>query len=123
MTEVGDAHAIDGFYAGYFTGESGGGFAVFVFRSGQIAGADALGVEFAGSYHAEPKAQGYFGKVNVKAPSSAVLVQGLTAGPNGLSYEVEFTLPDNFLDHDYLTLQTPLGPVNLKLTRLGPINV
>lgn len=114
--------SIDGFYRGYFTGAQGNGFALLVFQSGKLAGADALGVTFDGTYVRNEAGGGYIGHVVVAAPPNGTLVQGVTTGPNGMSYEVTLQIPANFLDMPFFRLQTPLGPVNVKVERIRSID-
>lgn len=113
-------NAWDGFYAGYMSGSEGPGFAMFVFSKGVIVGADPLGVLFDGSYTVLAD-DSVTGVVTVSVPSGGTVIQGASAGPGGLSYEVPISFPSNALDLDYLALKTPLGPVNLRMKKLRGI--
>ena len=86
---------MEGFYAGYFTAPGGMGFAMYVLRDGATVGCDAAGITFDGSYivHDDGASTGI---VAVSAPPGVTLVQGITAGPQGLKYEVPIRLPANF---------------------------
>ena len=110
---------LNGFYAGFFSGAGGEGLALFIIKDGVIAGTDAGGVLFDGTYAAIES--GWSGPVKVKAPANVTLVQGVTTGPAGLEYEVPIFLPKNFLAEPYLSAQTPLGPVNFKLKRIRDV--
>jgi hypothetical protein len=93
---------------------------MFILRAGGLLGADPLGVLFDGSY-TPTEGGGFSGKVQVKVPPNAELVQGVTAGPDGLTYEVDVSIPADFSTRPYLNLATPIGPVNFKLTFLRAI--
>lgn len=109
--------SLDGFYSALFTGKAGEGAAMFILSDGVLVGADPLGVLFDGSYI--PDANGGFtGMVTVKAPPNGELVQGVTTGPDGLTYEVGVEIPSDFETRPFITLTTPLGPVNFTLKRL-----
>lgn len=108
---------IDGIYSGYFSGAGGNGLALFVFRDGVIAGADAFGVVFDGHYE-RSQDQILAGQVTVTAPPNGTLVQGVSTGPSGITYTVDISFPENFAEVPYLGVTTPLGPVNVKLVRL-----
>lgn len=93
---------------------------MFILSNGILIGADPLGVLFDGSY--VPDANGGFtGTVTVKAPPNGELVQGVTTGPDGLVYEVGVEIPPDFEAKAFITLTTPLGPVNFILKRLRGI--
>ena len=109
--------SINGFYSAFMSGEEGEGYALLVFKDGIIAGADPLGVIFDGTYSAGGDG-GWSGAVVVKAPAGGTLIQGVTPGPSGLVYSVPITLPADFQTQPYIFIDTPLGPVNVKLTWL-----
>jgi hypothetical protein len=107
---------IEGIYAGYMTGEEGNGFSMFTFLNGIVSGADPLGVTFDGTYEADEN--GYRVDVKVSVPSGGTVIQGASAGPHGLSYNVGLRLPWNFARNDFTRIDTPMGPVNLRLKKL-----
>lgn len=107
----------EGFYSGYMSGSDGQGFAMFIFANGAIAGADPLGVKFDGNY--EIQADGSLaGKVTVSVPAGGTVIQGASAGPAGIKYEVVISFSPNAFVLDFVKLETPLGPVNLRLVKL-----
>lgn len=112
----------DGIYAVYMSGTEGQGFAMFSFREGKIHGADPLGVRFSGLYKVDDDGS-LDGTVRVTVPSSDTVVQGVTAGVHGLTYEVKLFVSRASLDNDYIRLETPLGPVNYKLEKLDDYGV
>jgi hypothetical protein len=110
--------AIEGFYAGYFTGEAGHGLGLFVFNNGTIVGIDALGVRFDGTYRIIEAGTGFSVSVTVTAPAGGQLVQGTSTGDTGLIYNVDATLPVDIENSSFLTLPTPFGAVNVRLKKL-----
>lgn len=112
--------SINGFYSAFMSGEDGQGYALLIFKNGVIVGADPLGVTFDGSY-ANDGGGGWSGEVVVKAPPGGTLIQGVTPGPSGLVYTVPISLPADFQDQPFIHIETPLGPVNVRLTWLRDI--
>lgn len=107
----------DGFYAAYISGSNGNGFVMFVFSQGTLVGCDLLGVKFDGTY-SEGADQQISGSVDVIVPPNGEVIQGVKAGPDGMNYSVPFTLSPDFLSAPYIALDTPLGPVNMRLEKL-----
>lgn len=108
---------LDGFYVGYMAA-NGYGVVLFVFKGDTIVGVDAGGVKFDGSFSQDENSNAYRGTVTVDAPPNIDLVQGINTGPQGLKYEVPFSLPENFLLAPFIKVETPFGPVNIKLEKL-----
>lgn len=114
--------AWEGFYASYMSGSDGQGFGIFIFANGAIAGADPLGVKFDGRY--ETSQDGALaGTVTVTVPPGGSVIQGATAGPSGMQYDVPIAFAPNALALDFLNLETPLGPVNLRMVKLRELGL
>lgn len=111
---------INGIYVGYFTAAGGNGLAMFFLRDGSLAGADPNGVIYDGTYRVAEN-RSHIGRVRVINPPNTMLVQGASTGPNGLTYEADFTFPPDFLQRPHLRVETPLGPVNVALKKLRSI--
>lgn len=107
----------EGFYASYMTGTDGQGFAMFVFFDGIIVGTDAMGVSFDGKYSVENDGS-LIGDVTVTVPPDGTVIQGVTAGPSGMTYNVPVKFGLNDFDLDYVEMSTPLGPINLIMKKL-----
>ncbi|RKE53396.1 hypothetical protein C8J41_101397 [Sphingomonas sp. PP-CC-3G-468] len=107
----------EGFYSGYMSGSEGQGFALFIFADGAIAGADPLGVKFDGTYETQNDGS-LAGTVTVSVPAGGTVIQGASAGPAGIKYEVVLEFSPNTFALDFVKLETPLGPVNLRLVKL-----
>lgn len=108
---------LDGFYVGYMSAD-GYGVVLFVFKNSNIVGVDAGGVSFDGFFTQDSATKGYSGKIKIQAPPNTDLIQGINSGPSGLTYEVPFTIPENFLDVPFITIRTPFGKVNIKMEKL-----
>ena len=109
---------VEGFYAAYMTGVEGQGFAMLASAKGKIVGVDPLGVQFDGIYTVSSDGGSIAGEVTVSVPSGGVVIQGASAGPAGITYVVPITIPIAIEAHGFFSLDTPLGPVNIKLKRL-----
>lgn len=107
----------NGIYNAYMTGSDGQGFAMFVFLDGVIAGSDAMGTMFDGTY-SEDDSGTLTGTVRAKIPGGSTVIQGATAGAGGLMYDVPIQLRPADLEAEFTTIPTMLGPVNLKLEKI-----
>lgn len=113
-----DAPMLDGFYSGFMTSASGHGLVLFVFRNGVVVGVDAGGVRFDGTYRFDEAAHQFVGQMIVSVPPNTTLIQGATSGPEGMTYEVPFNLPHDFLSQPFIPVKTPLGSVNVRLEKV-----
>ena len=114
------AAPLDGFYSAHITGSSGQGLALLVFRHGAIAGVDAAGARYDGTY--SDIEGGFSVKLGIWLPPNTLLVQGTTTGPEGDASELNLQLPADFMALPYVRLDAKHGPVNVKLTKLREIN-
>ncbi|MBA3520472.1 MAG: hypothetical protein H0T75_23175 [Rhizobiales bacterium] len=108
----------DGFYAGYFTSKQDSGLGLLVLQDGVLTGVDAGGVKFDGTYHIETESGSIEGEVTVDAPPGGTLIQGVPTGASGLTYRTRFKFPVDLTSQPFLRLDTPFGPVNVKLQKL-----
>lgn len=111
---------IEGIYSAYMTGVDGNGFSMFIFSRGIVVGADPLGVKFEGIY--ERLEDGYSAQIVVSVPSNGTVIQGVSSGATGFEYKVSLKLQDGFEREDFVRIETPLGPVNLKLELLKALD-
>lgn len=112
--------SINGFYAAYLTGSAGQGFAMLVFRNGTIVGVDAAGAKYDGTYSDAGGALSV--KLKVSLPPETLLVQGVSTGPQGDNYELEFQLPVDFLSQPFIRIGAKHGPVNARLVKLRELH-
>ena len=69
------AAQIAGIYAAYLSGKTGNGFAMLLFSNGHVAGADAFGIKYDGSY-AEQDDGNVAVEMKVDTPPNLHLIQG-----------------------------------------------
>lgn len=108
---------VDGIYAAFMTGTEGQGFGMFAFLNGQIFGADPLGVRFGGTYSVGEDNR-ITGTVRVEVPPNGTVIQGVSTGNTGFAYEVPIEFSSDFADIPFIAINTPLGPINVKLEKL-----
>lgn len=112
---------LDGFYAAYFTAEGREGAAIFVIRDGVIIGTDLGAFHYDGTYEMTPNGDAT-GKATVKVPPGRNSILGVSGGDAGLSYDVDFTLPVDFLERPHIRIDTPYGPVGMRLVKLRELS-
>ncbi len=112
---------LDGFYAAYLSGKHGQGLAILIFRRGRIVGADAGGVMYDGEYTAMLDGELSI-TVSLKSPPNTQMVQGGTASPKGDETELSFQMPSDFASKEFIRVDTPRGPVNVRFVRLRDID-
>src|SRR6266576_982816 len=107
----------EGIYAMYFTGNAGSGHGLLMLKSGVIAGADAAGGIYDGSYN--PGAPGTLNvHVRLTVPPGFALVTGASAGQKPMVFEIPAQLPENFANGQPIALDTPTGPINIIFKKL-----
>ena len=107
---------VEGFYSVYYTGVAGFGHSVLDITGGIVAGADATGGVYDGTYKL-----GEAGTVSIEVsltvPAGATLVTGQTL-QQSYSQTIKAELPANFASGQHVPVQTPLGPVNAIFKKL-----
>jgi hypothetical protein len=112
--------AVEGFYSAYVTGKEGQGFAIIIFMARRVIGADAAGFLFDGQYGEDDN--GTSVSLSIKAPANTPRVQGGVTGPQGEETHLNFRLPPNFTSHEFIRIETPRGPVNVRFVKLRSIS-
>jgi hypothetical protein len=84
---------------------------------GAVSGTDAAGTLFDGSYE-EADDGTITGLVRVSIPAGGTVIQGASAGPAGILYDVAIRLTLADLEADFIPIPTPIGPVNMKLEKI-----
>lgn len=107
--------AVEGFYAGYFTGGAGNSMALFVFRDGEIAGVDIGSGQYSGNYESFENDSKIRGSIEITIPTGHHLITGVSAEaqPINLRVPFEFSLP--IKSETVHRIETPGGPINAKL--------
>ena len=109
---------MQGFYALYYTGIAGFGHAIVVMKDGSIIGADATGSIYDGTY--EATGESIASKVKLTVPAGMTLVTGQSL-PEPLTQEINATLPGHFAGGAPVSVDTPLGPVNVIFKKLRDV--
>lgn len=109
---------LDGFYALYYTGRTGSGFGVIVFKGGIVTGADVNGGVYDGKYTINDDQKIFEGAIKLTLPPGVPMVTG--AAPSQTSYTQEFpiSLPLDLDPTHPVQVQTPTGPVNIILKKI-----
>lgn len=115
---MGNVASIEGFYLAYATGLQGNGVIMFVVMGGKIVGADIMGVRFDGTYTPTQDGGGFDAIIKITAPAGQTLIQGISTGPVGLTYEVKTFLPHDLESVDFLKIPTQFGSVNARFQKL-----
>jgi hypothetical protein len=108
---------MDGFYAGYLTGRGGNSVVLLAIKSNSIVGVDAGGMKYDGSV--EPAANGGFTfHIRYTITPGTPLITGMGGVATPTPVSLDFTVPHDFDSGVIVTIQTPFGPINAKMTKL-----
>lgn len=108
---------MDGFYAAYLTGRGGNSVLLLAVNSGSLVGVDTGGLHYDGSV--DPRTDGGFNfhvKYVIQPGTQLITGMGSVATPTPVS--LDFTVPADFASGTILTIQTPFGPINAKMSKL-----
>lgn len=109
---------IDGFYAAYFTGSAGNSIGIFVSRDGIVAGADAGGGRYDGTYRISDDRRKVLTDIRFNLPVGNYSITGLTADAQPITVDIHLELPIEFNRNDIHRLETPIGPINAKFDKI-----
>ena len=108
-------------YAAYFTGIDGSSFGLFYIGDGVIAGVDAGGMKYDGTFQ-ETSDGALEGVIQFIVPAGMKLVTGLVAGGQPKTLSAPIKLRREFGDGNAVTrIDTPAGPVNARFELLREI--
>jgi hypothetical protein len=108
-----------GFFKMDYSGANSAGSGAIAFIDGKVAGIDVGGGIYDGSY-SEAQPGVLSGKVNVSFPEGGTLVTGQIA-PRGSAISVPFRVANSEIEGHTIQLQTPTGPVAVKLTKVSSL--
>jgi hypothetical protein len=109
----------EGFWQVEFVGVAGYGMGVLVLDTGIICGAGAAGGHFDGTYQFDPGTNVLDCSITWTASVPGItLVQGGPPLPKGASFTATVQLPNTMGESVTLQVQTPPGPVNVRLTKI-----
>lgn len=109
---------IDGFYTAYFTGAAGQSIGMFVFLDGKIAGADAGGGRYDGTYVVHEDKGKILADIRFSMQVGGMSITGTSGGSAPLSVQMKLELPVDLVPHQVHRLETPIGPVNAKFEKV-----
>lgn len=113
---------MDGFYAAFLTGRGGNAIVLFVIKSTVLVGVDAGGLKYDGSVQPLPDG-GYHFKLRYIVQPGTQLITGMGSVGTPTPIQLDFIAPSDFASGVIITIQTPLGPVNAKLTKLRDLDL
>lgn len=108
---------MDGFYVAYLTGRGGNSLLLFAIKSEKIVGVDAGGMKYDG--HVHPAADGGFSfHIEYVVNPGVTLITGSGGVASATPVSFDFKVPTNFSEDVVIGVQTPLGPINAKISKL-----
>ncbi|HUN98600.1 MAG TPA: hypothetical protein VMU69_20500 [Bradyrhizobium sp.] len=112
---------MDGFYVAYLTGRGGNSVLLFAIRSSTLVGVDVGGMKYDGHVEKTPNGTVTFHVEYVVTPNNSLITGvGNVAAPTPVA--LDFVVPGNFAEGVVVTIQTPFGPVNAKISKLRDYN-
>jgi len=114
---MGKQQSIDGFYTAYLTGIAGQSIGMFVFTDGKVAGADAGGGRYDGTYIVSQDGLSIVADIRF-VMHGGLSITGAVSGSDPLTAQMKIELPSNIQPHRVHRLETPLGPVNAKFEKV-----
>lgn len=108
---------MDGFYVAYLTGRGGNSLLLFAIRSKTLVGVDVGGMKYDGNVEVAPNG-GYSFHVEYVVTPGTPLITGVGSVASPTPVSLDFNVPTNFADGVIVSIQTPFGPVNVKISKL-----
>ena len=113
---------MDGIYVGYIAGRAGNNVVLLMIRNERLVGADVGGMKYDGEVHPKGDGPGFSCRVSYTIPPGTPLITG--PGPVGAPTDVtlNFDLPANFAEGPVVRIDTPMGPLNAKFSKLRDLD-
>lgn len=108
---------MDGLYAAFLTGMAGNGVVFLVLQNGVVTGADFTGVTLDGTYVPNEGGKSVTLKLISRSPPGITTIQGAVISAQGQTNEMAFVAPLGE-DTPFFSIDTPNGPVNVRLQKL-----
>jgi hypothetical protein len=110
---------MQGFYRFDYAGHEGEGSGALAFANGKVGGIDVGGAHYAGEY---TEVDGRLvGKLSMSMPNGGRLVTGAEVAPGMAPIEIPFSAETAQLDGRVIRIETPTGPVNVRLTLIASL--
>lgn len=108
----------DGFYAIYYHGMAGPGLAQLQLVDGKIIGSDTTGGYWDGEFAVNSVEGSISCKVSVRLPRGAVLATTGEAPKGEEANDMLFKLPLDFATKEFVSLDLPIGKINVRFQKL-----
>lgn len=108
----------EGFYKIEYRGGSGAGVGMIVLDTGEVVGADIAGGSYLGSYAFNVQTNMIDVDAIVEIAPGAWAVTGHAAGSTPLRFPLQASIPKGQIAGYPISAQTPLGPIQFRLTWL-----
>lgn len=108
---------MDGFYVAYLTGRGGSSVLLFAIKSNSLIGVDVGGMRYSGRVERGPNGNFVFHIEYTISPGTP-LITGVGSVPAPTPVALDFSVPANFAEGVVVSVQTPFGPVNAKISKL-----
>ena len=110
--------AKEGFYSVTFTGYADYGFGIIILDTGVVIGADVGGVLYDGTYDFNHQTEMLDVNVTITVPPGIPLVTGTPPQTTEYKFRIKASLPRTLGDETPITIDTPLGPVNIVFKKI-----
>lgn len=104
-------------YLAYFTGTAGMSMALFYIGKGIIAGGDAGGMHYDGSYQTTHDGC-LVGSIDFVISPGQQVITGTAAGIEAARFTTPIKLPSDFDNGQTIRLDTVVGPINARFEKL-----
>lgn len=111
---------MQGFYKMEYTGNVGQGAGALAFVNGHLAGIDVAGGVYDGQYQTTPDGV-VTGYADLSFPQGGMLVTGAVVAAGSPPMRIPFSIEGDGAVGQVIRIQTPTGPVNLRLTKLSSL--
>lgn len=111
----------EGIYAAFVTGVVSQGLIILVLKDGIVMGADFSGVTLDGTYTVSADGSHAALKLTGKSPAGITTIQGRIIPEGGETNQIETVVPLTD-DAPFFRIETPNGPVNVRLQKLRDLN-
>jgi hypothetical protein len=108
---------MDGFYVAYLTGRGGNSVMLFAIKSNVLIGVDVGGMKYDGRVEQAASGSAHFHIEYIVSPGTP-LITGVGGVASATPVVLDFNMPASFQDGTIMSIQTPFGPVNAKISKL-----
>jgi len=105
----------------YLTGRGGNSVMLFAIKSNALIGVDAGGMKYDGRVEQAAPGNVHFHIEYVVSPGTP-LITGVGGVASATPVVLDFDMSENFANGTIVSVQTPFGPVNAKVSKLRDFN-